>query len=57
MVVAWAKLQHGPGVGMGTVLLCTKHVMVAILRKKFWDVALCMPTEEEKIAAKRWVRK
>ena len=45
------------GVGMGTVLLYTKRVMVAVLRKKFRDVAVRMSTEEEKTAAKRWVGK
>ncbi|KAI0687194.1 hypothetical protein BC835DRAFT_1449170, partial [Cytidiella melzeri] len=50
-VAAWA------GVATGTVLLCTKRVMVAVLRKRFRDKAVRMPTDEEKAEAKAWVGK
>ncbi|KAI0737005.1 hypothetical protein BC629DRAFT_1301211 [Irpex lacteus] len=50
-VATWA------GIGAGTVLLCTQRVMTAVLRKRFRDSAVCMPTEEEKTKAKEWVAK
>jgi hypothetical protein len=44
------------GVGKGTVTLCTKRVMAAILREDFMKVAVCFPTEAEKDEATAWVQ-
>lgn len=52
-----AQVATWAGVGVGTVLLCTRRVITALLRKEFRDKAVRMPTEEEKASAKRWVRK
>jgi hypothetical protein len=43
------------GIAKGTVLLCTRRVMTAVLRQDFRDEAVHMPEEEEKNAAKDWV--
>ncbi|EPT03287.1 hypothetical protein FOMPIDRAFT_1116484 [Fomitopsis schrenkii] len=43
------------GYGKGTVLLATRRVITALLRKEFMAVAMPPVTEEEKEEAKRWV--
>lgn len=43
------------GVGKGTVLLVTRRVMRAILRRPFKDAYVRLPNEAEKEAAKAWV--
>ena len=43
------------GVAKGTVHLCTKRVMTAVLRLSFTQDAVCMPTVAEREAAKEWV--
>lgn len=43
------------GIGKGTVHLCTRRVMTAILRPEFMESAVRMPTPEEKEEAKAWV--
>ncbi|KAI0073911.1 hypothetical protein K474DRAFT_1602516 [Panus rudis PR-1116 ss-1] len=48
-VASWA------GVGAGTVVLCTKRVMTAILRPAFKNQVVRMPTAAEKKKAKDWV--
>lgn len=45
------------GVGKGTVLLCTRRVLAAVLERSFMDAAVRLPTRAEKRRAKRWVRK
>lgn len=45
------------GVGKGTVLLCTRHVLTAVSRPSFMDEAVRLPTRAEKRRAKRWVKK
>ncbi|KDQ16955.1 hypothetical protein BOTBODRAFT_106143 [Botryobasidium botryosum FD-172 SS1] len=43
------------GVGKGTVLLCTRRVMAALLSPGFLKTYIRMPTAEEKEEAKEWV--
>jgi hypothetical protein len=51
------KVASWSGYGKGTVLLATRRAMRAVLRKKFRQEAICIPTAEEKEEAKRWVEK
>lgn len=44
------------GVGKGTVLLCTRRTMTAVLRRSFMDTAVHLPTRAEKRKAKKWVK-
>ncbi|KIK51091.1 hypothetical protein GYMLUDRAFT_78333 [Collybiopsis luxurians FD-317 M1] len=48
-IVCWA------GIGKGTVVIITKGVMTALLHQDMIQENLCMPTEQEKEAAKIWV--
>lgn len=43
------------GLGKGTVHLCTRCVMTAVLRPNFMKKAVRLPTPAEKEEAKRWV--
>jgi hypothetical protein len=53
--VSLQGVANWAGVGKGTVTLCTRRVMVAILRRDFMQEAVRFPTEREKEAAKAWV--
>ncbi|KAJ7636718.1 hypothetical protein FB45DRAFT_1024818 [Roridomyces roridus] len=49
------KVANWAGVGKGTVLLVTRRVLTAILRREFMENAVRMPTAAEKEKAKEWV--
>jgi hypothetical protein len=49
------SVANWAGVGKGTVTLCTRRVMVAVLRPTFMREAVRFPTEAEKDDAKAWV--
>ncbi|VDC03502.1 unnamed protein product [Peniophora sp. CBMAI 1063] len=49
------KVAWWSGYSVGTVLLATRRVMTAILRRDFLDENMRWPTEEEKEEAKQWV--
>lgn len=43
------------GYSIGGILLATRRVMTALLRRDFLDETVCFPTAEEKEEAKQWV--
>lgn len=49
-------VAHWAGVGKGTVSLCTRRVMTALLRPDFRNEAVRFPPAEEKEEAKQWVK-
>jgi hypothetical protein len=51
------RVADWAGVGKGTVLIATRHVMTAVLQSSFKDQAIRMPTPGEKEGAKQWVER
>ncbi|KAF7348137.1 hypothetical protein MSAN_01766500 [Mycena sanguinolenta] len=49
------SVANWAGLGKGTVHLCTRRVMTAVLRPSFMQAAVRLPTQEEKEKAKQWV--
>jgi hypothetical protein len=49
------SVANWAGVGKGTVMLCTRRVMMAILDRDFMKEAVRFPTAAEKAEAKSWV--
>jgi hypothetical protein len=49
------SVANWAGLGKGTILLCTRRVMAAILRPRFMKEAVQMPTAADKEEAKVWV--
>jgi hypothetical protein len=49
------SVANWAGLGKGTVHLCTRRVMTAVLRPSFMQQSVRMPTPAEKERAKRWV--
>ncbi|KDQ17170.1 hypothetical protein BOTBODRAFT_155948 [Botryobasidium botryosum FD-172 SS1] len=49
------KVADWAGVGKGTVVVCTRRVIAALLSPEFFKTYVRLPTPEEKEDAKRWV--
>jgi hypothetical protein len=49
------KVARWSGYAKGTIFLATRRVLTAILSKEFMDIAVALPTNEEKEEAKQWV--
>jgi hypothetical protein len=50
------SVANWAGVGKGTVTLCTRRVMTAVLHPRFMKEAVRFPTDAEKLEAKDWVQ-
>ncbi|KAF5329182.1 hypothetical protein D9611_013194 [Ephemerocybe angulata] len=51
------KISRWAGCGKGTVTLVTRRVMTAVLAPEFLHSAIHLPTDEEKVEAKKWVQR